>query len=258
MTTKPSKLDAVGATRDGADVLAAKSSSGVDGLWWKSLCGLLMLFVIYGAFFIAKGAVNFVGSGDVARIIFFHVPVAIQCQLWYFIAAFYAARVLMAPAGYPGRADIDAKSATAMELGFVASILATITGSIFASLEWNSYWNWDPREISIVGLLLVYASYLVLRGAVAADPVKRAQLSAVYAIVTVIPATFLILVVPRIPALLSLHPPNVVLDANGTSPSYKLVLWTSFAAFTLLFVWLFQLRYRVFRLTTQRQASIVQ
>lgn len=239
-------------------VRANREGAGIEGLWWKALCGLLMLFVIYGAFFIAKGAVNFVGTGDVARILFFHVPVAIQCSLWYFVGAYYSLRVLMDQVGGPGRALTDAKAATAMELGFVASILATITGSVFAHVEWNSYWNWDPREISIVGLLLVYASYLVLRGAVAASPDRRAQLSAVYAVVTVIPATFLIWVVPRIPALQSLHPPNVIADANGTSPSYKLVLYASFISFTLLFVWLFQLRLRVINLAARRQARGVQ
>ena len=63
-----------------------------------------------------------------------------------------------------------------MELGFVASILATVTGSIFAHVEWNSYWNWDPREVSIVGLLLIYASYLVFRGALAANPLGHPAL----------------------------------------------------------------------------------
>jgi len=234
--------------------MVSGASTGVDGLWWKSLCGLLMLFVIYGAFFIAKGAVNFIGTGDVARIIFFHVPVAIQCQLWYFIAAIYAVRVLMTPPGAADRLAIDTKSGTAMELGFLASILATITGSIFASLEWNSYWNWDPRELSIVGLLLIYAAYLVLRGAVSANPNRRAQLCAVFAIVTVIPATFLIMVVPRIPALQSLHPPNVIVDPAATSLSYKIVLWSSFISFTMLFVWLFQLRCRTLGVIARRQA----
>ena len=235
---------------------ARSDAFGIDGLWWKSLCGLLMLFVIYGAFFVAKGAVNFVGTGDVARIIFFHVPVAIQCQLWYFVAAIYAIRVLMTPPGAVGRTAIDIKSGTAMELGFLASILATITGSIFASLEWNSYWNWDPRELSIVGLLLIYAAYLVLRGAVSSNPNRRAQLCAVFAVVTVIPATFLIMVVPRIPALQSLHPPNVIVDPAATSRTYKYVLWSSFISFTMLFVWLFQLRCRTLELFARRQARI--
>ncbi len=237
---------------------AGENGAGIEGLWWKCLCGGLMLFVIYGAFFIAKGAVNFVRTGDVARIIFFHVPVAIQCSLWYFVGAFYSIKVLMAAPGGSDRGAADAKAATAMELGFVASILATITGSIFAHTQWSSYWNWDPREISIVGLLLVYASYLVLRGAVAANPTRRAQLNAVYAVVTVIPATFLIWVVPRIPALQSLHPQNVIMDSEATSLTYKVVLYASFISFTMLFVWLFQLRLRALNLAARRQAKVVQ
>ena len=232
-------------------------TAGIPGMWWKALCGLLMLYVIYGAFFVAKGAVNFVGTGDVARIIFFHVPVAIQCSLWYFVGAYYAIRVLTLPAGTAQARETDAKAATSMELGFLASILATITGSVFAHVQWNSYWNWDPREISIVGLLLIYASYLVLRGA-ADQAGRQAQLSAVYTVVTVIPATFLIWVVPRIPFLQSLHPPNVIMDANNTSPSYKLVLYASMIAFTTLFVWLFQLRLRAINISTRRLARIVQ
>jgi heme exporter protein C len=96
----------------------------------------------------------------------------------------------------------------------------------------------------------------VLRGAVAGNPVRRAQLSAVYAVVTLIPATFLIWVVPRIPALQTLHPTTVLTDANSTSPSYKLVLFLSFVAFTLLFLWLFQLRFRVYKLAMRRQARL--
>ena len=244
MTTRPMQMD--------------QSDTAIPGLWWKLLCGGLMFFVIYGAFFVAKGAVNFVGTGDVARIIFFHVPVAIQCSLWYFVGAYYSLKALLAQELQPERAANDWKAATSMELGFVASILATITGSIFAHVQWDSYWNWDPREISIVGLMLIYASYLVLRGAVASDAARRAQLSAVYAVVTVIPATFLIWVVPRIPALQSLHPPNVILDANGTSPTYKVVLYASFISFTMLFVWLFQLRLRALKLTARAYARIVQ
>src|SRR5207248_5203651 len=100
---EPSEFDAMGSRRSGSRAAGSTSMAGMQGFWWKYVCGLLMLFVIYGAFFIAKGAVNFVGTGDVARIIFFHVPIAIQCQLWYFVAAFYAIRVLIAQAGDPDR-----------------------------------------------------------------------------------------------------------------------------------------------------------
>jgi len=223
----------------------------LQGAWWKLGIFALMGFVIYGMFFIAKGAVDFVGTGDVARIVFFHVPVAVLTSLCYFSGAIYAGLYLWKRRDF----GTDIKSATAMELGFLASILATITGSIFAGAQWGSYWNWDPREISIVGLLLIYASYLVLRGAVANQPIKRAQISAVYAMITLIPANFLIWVVPRLKVLQTLHPTTVLTDANSTSPSYKLVLLVAFLAFTLLFVWMFQLRNRFLLLAARQQRS---
>lgn len=52
------------------------------------------------------------------------------------------------------------------ELGFAFCILATATGSLFAKVTWGSYWNWDPRETSIVLLLMIYGAYFVLRSAV--------------------------------------------------------------------------------------------
>jgi heme exporter protein C len=220
------------------------------GAWWKWGAGLLMAYVCYGAFFIAGGAVNFTGNGDIARIVFFHVPVAILSYIAYAAATYYAIRYL-----WRGRSmDADARSAVAMELGFLFCILATISGSIFAGGQWGSYWNWDPRETSIVIMLLLYAAYLVLRGAVAEQPERQAQLSAVYTIVALIPATFLIWVVPRIPALQSLHPPDTLVKPANTSAAYKAVLYPSFLAFTWLFIWLFQLRLRLVRLAQRREA----
>ncbi len=258
MASKPSGYEVSRTGSPKSSVRSRHSAVGILGLWWKCACGLLMVFVIYGAFFIAKGAVNFARDGDGARIVFFHVPVAIQCQLWFVIAAVYSVRVLLAQPVDPAALVTDAKAATAMELGFVASMLATITGSVFANVEWGSYWNGDPRETSIVGLLLIYGSYLVLRGAIRSNPQRRARLGAVYATVTVVPATFLILVLPKIPAVGSVHPTNVVLDASATSPNYKLVLYVSFAAFTMLFVWLFQLRLRALAVASHRQTGRVQ
>ena len=257
MTTEQSKRGASQTQRRERDTTDSSANRVMKTMWWKWMMGLLMLYVIYGAFFIAKGAQGFQNNGDVARIVFFHVPVAILCSLWFFVGAIYAGMVLAKKRDSDKQwQQKDIKSSIAMELGFLASILATITGSIFARAEWNSYWNWDPREVSIVGLLLIYASYLVLRGAVSANPIRRAQLSAVYAIVTLIPATFLVWVVPRIPALQTLHPVTVLTDANSSSASYKLVGITSFIAFTLLFVWLFQLRFRVYKLAERRQVRL--
>ncbi len=217
---------------------------------WKWIAVALMVYTIYGAFFIAKGAVNFVGKGDVARIVFFHVPVAVLSSFCYLAGATYALLYF-----FKGNSmSNDAKSSVCMELGLMASILATITGSIFAGAQWGSYWNWDPREISIVGVLLLFAAYLLLRGSVP-DAIKKAQLSTAFTIITLVPANFLLWVVPRIKSLGTLHPTTVLTDASSTSPSYKLVGLAAFLGFTMLFVWLFQLRLRVLQLQDKHLKS---
>ena len=52
-------------------------------------------------------------------------------------------------------------------LGLLFAILATVTGAVFARIMWGAYWNWDPRQTSIVILLLILAeaSMLSLLGA---------------------------------------------------------------------------------------------
>jgi heme exporter protein C len=224
--------------------------AGIRGAWWKIGSGLLMCYVIYGAFFIAGGAAGFGQGGDKARAVFFHVPSAILSSLCYFIGVAYAGMYL-----YSDRhrhLDTDAKSGAAMELGLLFCILATITGSIFAGIQWGSFWNWDPRETSIVIMLLLYASYIVLRAALNGKPETRARLSAVYALVAVVPAQYLIWAVPRL--LASNHPVNTLQDPANTSLTYKMVLYPSFLAFFLVFVWLFQLRLRAGRLAARREA----
>jgi heme exporter protein C len=227
---------------------SGRKTAPIQGAWWKFvLVGALMCYVIYGAFFIAGGAVGFGHSGDPARIVFFHVPVAVLSYVCYAVGAVYGVLFLRR-----GKPLDDVKSASSLELGFVFCILATITGSIFAGVQWGQYWNWDPRETSIAIMLLLYASYLVLRSALADNVAHRGRLSAVYVLVALVPATFLIWVVPRIPYVQSLHPQNVIANPSNTSPSYKAVLFPSFLAFTMLYVWLLQVRVRFIQLSERR------
>ncbi|MEO7919159.1 MAG: cytochrome c biogenesis protein CcsA, partial [Thermoanaerobaculia bacterium] len=145
------------------------------------------------------------------------------------------------------RIEDDDAAAAAARLGFLFSILATITGSIFAKVMWNSYWNWDPRETSIVLLLLIYAAYLGLRGAIE-EPERRASLSAAYALVAFITVPFLVFAVPRMYA--SLHPDTIINDRGRVemSADIKLVFFSSLAAFTALFFWIYSVDRRVSRL----------
>ncbi len=232
----------------------ASSITALKGAWWKLGMGLLMCFVIYGAFFIAGGAVGFGQGGDKARIIFFHVPSAVLASVCYFVGVYFAAFYLFKKQSPKKAAETDAKSAIAMEQGFLFCTLATITGSIFAGVQWGSFWNWDPREISIVIMLLLYASYLVLRAALAGRPERRAKLAAVFALIALVPAQYLIWAVPRL-VVYTAHPKDVLFEQEALTFNYKLVLYSAFLAFTLLYIWMSHLRFRAYKIRAGREGK---
>jgi heme exporter protein C len=170
------------------------------------------------------------------------------------VAAWYAVRFLktLGKSGLPMSALDDMKCAAAMELGLLFSIFTTVTGSIFSQMEWGLYWSWDPRQTSILVICLIFAAYVVLRGAIA-EPDKRARLCSVYALVAIVPGMFLIWVLPRI--VFTLHGgANSAVIGGGLSGHYRMVMYgLALPAFLALFVWLFQLRVRLMRLEARQE-----
>jgi heme exporter protein C len=190
---------------------------------------------------------------DGARIIIMHVPCAWIACLAYVVAAWNAVGVLRAArmAATRWRAS-DNRCAAAMEIGLMFSALTTATGSIFSRLQWGAFWSWDPRQTSILVIMLLFAAYLVLRSAVT-DEGSRAKLSSAYAVVAVIPGLFLIWVLPRIVS--TLHGgANQAVIGGGLDSQYRMVLYgLALPGFLGLFAWLMQLRTRV---ATLEQRSI--
>lgn len=139
------------------------------------------------------------GLGNVGRIVMVHVPTAWLTMLAFGVAGWYSALYLRRR-----RPTDDDRAVAATELGFLFAVLATVTGSIFAKVVWGSYWNWDPRETSILILLLIYGAYFALRSAIE-DVERKRQLAAVYALFAFATAPLLIFVVPRLYES-SLHP----------------------------------------------------
>ncbi len=196
----------------------------------KILLGLWMTAVIVAAYAFVSPTPGFTAG----HIIFFHVPNAMVAAMAFLVSTVYGIR-------YLGRRNLmdDAKSGISAELGLLFAVLATVTGSLFARIEWHSWWNWDPRETSIVILLLVYAAYFALRTAVD-SPEKRAQLSAVYAILALPAMAFLMFVVPRIMA--SLHPADTLAKSGNLGLEHRLVLYPAMIGFLGLYIWLFRIR----------------
>lgn len=212
-------------------------------LWlWISL-------VIWAAFFYAPGAAKGFQAPESYRILFFHVPMA-----WASFAGFIGAAVWSIR--YVIQRDLrhDLSAQAAIQLGLLFGVLATVTGAIWARIEWGAYWNWDPRQTSLLISLLFYGAYLALRGAVD-DPEKRARLSAAYAILGLVVTPFLYWIVPRI--TFSLHPEPVI-NAEGKSQMSSdilQVLLASGVGFTALFFWIHNLQTRVLALAERKSAG---
>jgi heme exporter protein C len=208
---------------------------------------LLWLWVavsMWAALFYAPLAAGFIGQSS--RILHFHVPLAWTSFIAFFVAAFWSVRYLM------GRRMVhDRAAAAAVEVGCVFCLLATVTGALWARIMWGAYWNWDPRQISIILVLLFYGAYLALRGAVP-DEEKRARLAAVYALIGIVVTPFFFFIVPRI--TFSLHPDSVINARGHIDMESRMlqVLLASFGGQLALFFWVHNLDWRLKNLAADR------
>lgn len=203
--------------------------------WWKWLLGAGMCVVIWAAFLYAPPAK---ALGESTRILFFHVPCAWVGTLAFFVSAWASFRYLKT-----SDFSFDHSAHAAAHIGFIFTVLATATGSIWAKEIWQSYWNWDPRQTSIFILLLIYAAYFALRSSLE-DEDTRARLAAVYSMIACVTVPFLVFIVPRIYD--SLHPDPLINDQAkiNMNAAMQHVFWGSLLCFTILFRWMLQLKKR--------------
>lgn len=200
---------------------------------------LLMPVVIVLAFLWAPPAE---GLGETARIIFFHVPIAWGSFLAFLIAGIYSIIFLFDKDRK--FKELDEKAYNSAVIGFVFTLLAVISGSIWAKLTWGSFWNWDPRETSIVIVLLIYIAYFSLQAALAGNE-SRGKIGSSYLIVAMVMLPFFIFVVPRI--YLSLHPNTIINAQRKIMMEHRMLvtLLISIASFTILYFYLLQIMNRL-------------
>ena len=188
--------------------MTATLAKGAIGVWM----GLALAYV-----FLRLPAAEGFASPDLARVVALHLPNAYVAVLMAFVAGWFGFRYL---ARGRSLAD-DSKSATAAALAALFCLLTTVTGSVFASVQWGSYWNWDPRETSVFLLLLVFAAYFALRAGIE-DEEKRASIGAVYILFAAALTPLLGYIIPKL--LPSLHPTNAKFDATYRMAIYVCVL----------------------------------
>jgi heme exporter protein C len=195
---------------------------------------------IVEGFVVAPPLQNFVGGGESSRILFFHVPMA-----WTAFVAFLAAGIWSVLFLWKRQYHHDLAAVAAVEIGLVFCVLATASGAIWARVEWGAYWNWDPRQASIVLALVYYAAYLALRSQLA-DAEVRGRISAAYAVLGLFMAPFLFFVAPRL-ASFSLHPQPVINPEAKLEmdPSVFIILLNGALGFSVVFFWVHDLALRL-------------
>lgn len=115
--------------------------------------------------------------GELVRIMYVHVPVAVACYVAFAVTAVASVMYLIRRTeGW------DTLAAASAEVGVVFTLLTLATGSIWGHIAWGTWWEWDPRLTSTLLMFVVYVGYLALRRAVI-DPAVRAKRAAVVGLV---------------------------------------------------------------------------
>jgi heme exporter protein C len=139
----------------------------------------VLLFVMFPLdfYFIFKVAPTERIMGNVQRIFYLHVPLAISSYLCFFIT--FAASILFL---WKKNIFWDTVAYTTAEIGVLFSTLVLITGSFWARPVWNVWWTWDPRLLTMFILWFMYVGYFILRKGIP-ERLKRARYSAVLGII---------------------------------------------------------------------------
>lgn len=115
--------------------------------------------------------------GQMVRIMYVHVPVAVACYVAFLVTAVGSAMYL-----WRRTEGWDLLAAASAEVGVVFTALTLATGSIWGHIAWGTWWEWDARLTSTLLMLVVYLGYLALRRAIL-DPVVRAKRAAIVGLV---------------------------------------------------------------------------
>jgi heme exporter protein C len=197
------------------------------------------------------------GLGELGRNMLFHVPMSMVAFIAFLMGTIYSILYLVKK-----DFDYDRRARASSAAGTLFTILATVTGSIWARFSWGTFWNWDPRETSIFILLLIYGAYFMLRSLLEESEDKKARIAAVYNIIAFVSVPFLMFVVPRITN--SLHPGGggteaPIINLSGQTHTDRTLLnmhWISVLLFLCVFLWIKDLYTRILRLQDKRAEEI--
>jgi heme exporter protein C len=201
-----------------------------------TLLGLALL-VLFGFVLSPPDVVQ----GDAVRILYIHAPSAWIAYLAFIVTAVSSAAYLWKRT----RSLVwDRVAGASAEIGVVFMAITLITGSLWGSITWGTYWRWDPRLTTTALLFITFVGYLAVRN-LGGSHESRARRSGVVALLG---ALEIPLVHFSVKLWRSLHQEASVLNTDGDVQLDGLMLFSVFLGlitFTLLYVWLLLHKQRV-------------
>ena len=232
------------------------ASNSVSWVSWPNLLvGLGLVLMLVNVYLIFMVAPTDAVLGNVQRVFYFHVPIAIMSFLGFFLVFIASVLFLVKRAGYthismtffriplsffripiPGRPEKwDRLAQAAAEVGVVFVTLTLLTGVIWARPVWGVWWTWEPRLTTTLILWLIYVAYLMVRSYAP----NRAQGAILAAAVGIVGFVDVPIVYYSVQWWRSIHPSAVVgplAQAGSLEPVMQLILLFSFIAFLVVFL----------------------
>jgi heme exporter protein C len=178
---------------------------------------------------------------DAVRLMYLHVPAAWVAYLAFGVTSLASALYLWRRTRSPAWDTLAGASA---ELGVLFTGLTLLLGSLWGKPVWNVWWAWDARVVSTAVLFFLYLGYLALRR-IPADPAvraKRCALAALAAFVDVPVVHFSVVWWRTLHQQATVFNPELNPTIEG---SMATALLSGVVAFTLLYLYLLERRYRL-------------
>ncbi len=171
-------------------------------------------------------------QGDVQRLFYIHLSSFAGAFAAFGAAAFGGVMYLMRR-----QPRWDTLALSAVEVGFVMSLINVCLGSIWARPTWNTWWTNDPRMIASAAMMLIGVAYLVLRQGFE-EGERRRQVASVLAMVLMAAVVFTTIITRLRPD--TIHPvvigpsPQNAQASMEMSQSMALTLAVNVVAWALL------------------------
>ena len=175
-----------------------------------------------------------VSQGQAHRIFYIHVPVAWVSMYSPIIASVAGMMYFITKKSFYDRIVV-----TSMKIAFIFALGVVITGPLWASTEWGTFWNWkDPRLMSFFILILTISSFFVVRN-FTDDLQKKYMYSAIMAILATFASVFTWFSIRILTP--DTHPGPVL---HTMSPEIKRTFWLSVLGYHFFFLVMFYLTYQ--------------